>query len=45
MEEAYAWVVIVAVAPRELLGMVKLPEGLPMQIFLPKKSFMFLSYD
>lgn len=42
MEEAYAWVEMVAVAPRELLGMVNLPEGLLIQMFLFKKSFMFL---
>lgn len=45
MKKAYAWVEIVVVAPRELLGMINLPEGLLIQIFLPKKSFMFLSYN
>jgi hypothetical protein len=45
MKEAYAWVEIVVVAPRELLGMVKLPEGLLIKIFLPKISCMFLSYN
>lgn len=45
MVEVYAWVEIVVVAPRELLGMEKLPDGLLTQIYLPRKSLMFLSYN